>query len=331
MAGGLLALLDDVALIARTAASSADDVAAMTAKTSAKAAGVVIDDAAVTPQYVRDVTPARELPMIWRIAKGSFRNKLLFILPIALLLNAIAPWALVPILMIGGAYLCFEGAEKILHKFFSSHDTHENAQGTEKDEKDEDALVSGAIRTDLILSAEIMTIALNEVSRLVVEQDIHGPGKFAMEAAALAFVAVIITVGAYGFVALIVKADDYGVALVRTRSGFWASAGRALVRAMPGFMKVLTVIGTAAMIWVGGNIVIHGLHELGYHAPYDFIHAQAERAAHAVPAMAGAVNWFVTALIDGIFGLALGLLLIPLSNAVIAPLWRAGQRAVGKA
>ena len=114
MAGGLLALLDDVALIARTAASSADDVAAMTAKTSAKAAGVVIDDAAVTPQYVRDVTPARELPMIWRIAKGSFRNKLLFILPIALLLNAIAPWALVPILMIGGAYLCFEGAEKIL-------------------------------------------------------------------------------------------------------------------------------------------------------------------------------------------------------------------------
>lgn len=329
---GLIALLDDVAGIAKVAAASVDDVAGMSAKATAKAAGAVIDDAAVTPKYVHGFDADREVPIIWRIAKGSIFNKLVILLPVALLLSAFAPWAIAPLLMVGGAYLCFEGAEKVWHAISGGHDDHAEIEIDTSDPAHlEEEKVAGAIKTDFILSAEIMTIALNEVSRLVVEQDIHGPGKFAMEAAALAFVAVIITVGVYGFVALIVKADDYGVALVRTRSGVWASAGRTLVRAMPGFMKVLTVIGTAAMIWVGGNIVIHGLHELGYHAPYDFIHAQAERAAHAVPAMAGAVNWFVTALIDGIFGLALGLLLIPLSNAVIAPLWRAGQRAVGKA
>ena len=163
MPGGLLALLDDVALIARTAAASVDDVAAMTAKTSMKAAGVVIDDAAVTPQYVSNVTPARELPMIWKITKGSLRNKLIIILPIALLLNAVAPWALVPILMIGGAYLCFEGAEKIWHKFTTDTETQQD-QAVNKTPQDEDSLVKSAIMTDLILSAEIMIISLDEVS-----------------------------------------------------------------------------------------------------------------------------------------------------------------------
>ncbi|WP_288725851.1 DUF808 domain-containing protein [uncultured Corynebacterium sp.] len=293
MAGGLLALLDDVALIARTAASSADDVAAMTAKTSAKAAGVVIDDAAVTPQYVRDVTPARELPMIWRIAKGSFRNKLLFILPIALLLNAIAPWALVPILMIGGAYLCFEGVEKILHKFFSSHDTHENSQGLDKDKKDEDALVSGAIRTDLILSAEIMIIALDEVK----DEPIW------MEAAVLASVGIFITIAVYGAVALLVKIDDIGLGMIRR--GNAPGFGRALVKAMPYVLSAIGIIGTVAMLWVGGHLIIRGLDEMfGLHWLHDIIVAGQEAVS------GGAAGWFVDTGVSLIVGLITGLIVV---------------------
>ena len=234
MAGGLLALLDDVALIARTAAASTDDVAAMTAKTSSKAVGVIIDDAAVTPQYVSGVTPARELPMIWKITKGSLRNKLLIILPIALLLNAVAPWALVPLLMVGGTYLCFEGAEKIVHKL-TADDKAEQERAANKSAADEDSLVKSAITTDLILSAEIMIISLDEVA----DQPIW------MEAAVLIAVGIFLTVLVYGAVALLVKVDDIGHGMIER--GRTPGLGRALVKGMPYVLNAIGIIGTCLL------------------------------------------------------------------------------------
>lgn len=291
MAGGLLALLDDVAVIARSAAASVDDIAAMTAKTSAKAAGVVIDDAAVTPQYVTGVAPARELPMIWRITKGSLRNKLIFILPIALLLNAVAPWALVPILMIGGAYLCFEGAEKVLHKLAPADHSHDaNADDAPKDE---DAMVGSAIRTDLILSAEIMIIALDEVA----DQPIW------MEAAVLIAVGIFITLAVYGAVGLLVKIDDIGVGMIRRGSapGF----GRALVRAMPVVLTAIGIIGTVAMLWVGGHLIIRGLDEVfGLHWLHNLIASGQEAVG------GGAAGWFVDTGVSLIVGLITGLVVV---------------------
>ncbi|AWB83768.1 DUF808 domain-containing protein [Corynebacterium liangguodongii] len=290
MAGGLLALLDDVALIARTAAASTDDVAAMTVKTSAKAAGVVIDDAAVTPQYVQDVTPARELPMIWRIAKGSLRNKLLIILPIALILNAIAPWALVPILMLGGAYLCFEGAEKILHKI--AHRGEEEHAAAEAPQS-EDQLVSSAIRTDMILSAEIMIISLDEVKN----------EPLWMEAAVLASVGVFITLVVYGAVALLVKVDDIGLGMIKRDNapGF----GRVLVKAMPYVLSAIGIIGTVAMLWVGGHLIIRGLDEvIGLHGIHHLIVAGQEAVG------GGAAGWFVETGISLIVGLIAGFIVV---------------------
>ncbi|SDL63938.1 hypothetical protein SAMN04488535_0260 [Corynebacterium mycetoides] len=299
MAGGLLALLDDVALIARTAAASVDDVAAMTAKTSAKAAGVVIDDAAVTPQYVQDVTPARELPMIWRIAKGSFRNKLLFILPAALLLNAVAPWALVPILMVGGAYLCFEGAEKILHKLSPrGHEAEDKA--ADKDPKDEDSLVNSAIRTDLILSAEIMIISLDEVK----DEPIW------MEAAVLAAVGIFITLAVYGAVALLVKVDDIGLGMIRRDRT--PRLGRALVKAMPYVLNAIGIIGTVAMLWVGGHLIIRGLDEVfGVHFLHELIVAGQEAVGGA-----GLAAWLVDTGTSLVVGLITGMLVVALLNLV---------------
>ncbi|WP_288832219.1 DUF808 domain-containing protein [uncultured Corynebacterium sp.] len=292
MAGGLLALLDDVALIARTAAASVDDVAGMTAKTSTKAAGVVIDDAAVTPQYVADVTPARELPMIWRITKGSLRNKLLIILPIALVLNAVAPWALVPILMVGGAYLCFEGAEKIAHKF-SSSGHEEEKRAVNKTPQDEDSLVKGAITTDLILSAEIMIISLDEVK----DQSVF------MEAAVLIAVGIFITVAVYGAVALLVKIDDIGHGMIRR--GHTPRLGRGLVKGMPYVLSTIGVVGTVAMLWVGGHLIVRGLHEVfGWHWPHDLIE-------HGVEAVGGgAAGWFVDTGLSLVAGLIVGFLVL---------------------
>ena len=298
MAGGLLALLDDVALIARTAASSVDDVAALTAKTSAKAAGVVIDDAAVTPQYVSDVTPARELPMIWRIAKGSLRNKLVIILPIALLLNALAPWALVPLLMLGGGYLCFEGAEKIAHKLTS--DTHaDEQQAVNKTPQDEDSLVKGAITTDLILSAEIMIIALDEVA----DQPLW------MEAAVLIAVGIFITIAVYGAVGLLVKIDDIGRAMIDR--GNATNTGRALVKGMPYVLSAIGVIGTIAMLWVGGHLIVRGLHEvIGWHWPHDVI----ERGMEAVGG--GFAGWLVDTGVSLVFGLITGFAILAIVQLV---------------
>lgn len=309
---GLIALLDDVASISKVAAASIDDVAGQAAKAGAKAAGAVIDDAAVTPKYVHGFDASREIPIVWKIARGSIFNKLVILLPVALLLSAFAPWLIAPLLMVGGAYLCFEGAEKIAHAFGHGHEhdseehTHPESDGAALEEQ----RVAGAIKTDFILSAEIMTIALSTIPF---------DDSLLLKALILAVVAVGITVAVYGFVALIVKADDAGVHLATRRSGAIAALGRGIVKFMPGFMKVLTIVGTAAMIWVGGQIILHGLGEMGWHAPYDWVHHQAEAAAHAVPQAPGLVEWAVTAFFDGIFGLVLGLILIPVVERIINP------------
>lgn len=308
---GLLALLDDVAAIAKVAAASVDDVIGQAAKAGAKAAGVVIDDAAVTPRYVVGFAPARELPIIWRIAKGSLKNKLVILLPAALLLANLLPAAITPLLMIGGAYLCFEGAEKLWHMLMP-HDDHGPVEVAGDPVHLEEEKVAGAIKTDFILSAEIMTIALAAIPE----------SGIVTEAITLAVVGAGITLFVYGGVALIVKADDVGLHLANTsRVGAVRAFGRGLVQAMPGFMALLSAVGTAAMLWVGGQIVIHGMKDLGFGGLYDMIHHWAAAAAALVPQAAGLVEWAVTAACDGVFGLALGLLLIPVATKVIMPLW----------
>ncbi|MDS9466156.1 DUF808 domain-containing protein [Paracoccus sp. MBLB3053] len=307
---GLLALLDDVAGIAKIAAASVDDVAGQAAKAGAKAAGAVIDDAAVSPKYVHGFSAARELPIVLKIARGSIFNKLVILLPVALALSALAPGAISPLLMLGGAYLCFEGAEKVLHAV-SHHKVNEpHLQVTPEGGAGlEEERVKGAIKTDFILSAEIMTIALAAIP----------PGDpIWMEGLILAVVGLGITFVVYGFVALIVKADDVGLHL-HEQGGPLAGFGRALVHFMPGFMRVLTIVGTAAMIWVGGQIIVHGLHELGQHQPYEWVHHMSERAAQALPAAPGFAAWVVTAFLDGIFGLILGFMLIPVANYIVSP------------
>ncbi|WP_347140141.1 DUF808 domain-containing protein [Paracoccus sp. SSK6] len=313
---GLLALLDDVASISKVAAASIDDVAGQAAKAGAKAAGAVIDDAAVTPKYVHGFDASREIPIVWKIARGSLFNKLVILLPVALLLSAFAPWAISPLLMLGGAYLCYEGAEKVVHAlgYGNTHDSEEHTHPRSDGPALEEQRVAGAIKTDFILSAEIMTIALSTIP---------GDDTLWMKALILAVVGVGITVAVYGFVALIVKADDVGVHLATQRRGAVAGLGRGIVKVMPGFMKLLMIVGTAAMIWVGGQIVLHGIAELGWHAPYDWVHHRAEAAAHAVPQAPGLVAWMVTAFFDGIFGLVLGLILIPIAHYIINPLMQA--------
>ena len=310
---GLLALLDDVAAIAKVAAASVDDVAGMAAKAGSKAAGVVIDDAAVTPKFVHGFEAKRELPIIWKITKGSLFNKLVILLPLAMLLNAFAPWLVTPLLMLGGAYLCFEGAEKVFHLLFPHGDAHVEADLDVKDPAHlEEERVQGAIKTDFILSAEIMTIALAAIP----------DNAFWLEAITLAVVAVGITAVVYGSVALIVKMDDIGLFLAASaRTGFGRLFGSGLVKGMPHLMVLLSTIGTAAMLWVGGSIIIHGLDVLGWPAIYDWIHHTAEGAVHGVTGPAiGFLEWFIVALFDGVFGLVIGLLLIPVATRVIGPL-----------
>jgi predicted DNA repair protein MutK len=316
---GLLALLDDVAAIAKVAAASVDDVIGQAAKASAKAAGAVIDDAAVTPKYLTGFAAERELPIIWKIAKGSLRNKLGFLWPAGLALNQFAPWAITPLLMLGGCYLCFEGAEKIAHALGvggHGHTDHPKAQEVPDDPAHlEEEKAKGAIKTDFILSAEIMTIALAAIPQ----------STFWMEAATLAGAAIIITLVVYGSVGLIVKADDVGLVMAnRARLGLTRSLGRGIVQAMPWVLKTLLVVGTAAMLWVGGNIIIHGLEVLGYDTLGHFTHDWAAAAAQTVSeTWHGAVEWAAKAAMDGVFGLGLGLVLIPIGEKVITPLWRA--------
>jgi uncharacterized protein len=295
MPGGLVALLDDVAAITKLAAASLDDVSAAAGKAGTKAAGVVVDDTAVTPRYLIGFTPERELPIIARIAKGSLRNKLLFILPAAIALSAFADWAITPLLMLGGAYLCFEATEKVAGALLGHR--HEETVLTAPDPAEHEAeMVAGAIRTDFILSAEIMAIALADVAQR----------PLGVQAAVLAVVGIAITIGVYGVVGLIVKMDDVGLHLAQRRSWSLRTIGRGLVLGMPIVMKTLSVIGTAAMVWVGGGILVHGLEVFGADSLPHFIHHTAEEGGHAAPIWSGAVTWLLNATGAGLVGLAVG-------------------------
>ena len=321
---GLLALLDDIAALAKLAAAQVDDVAAQATRVGAKVAagviddaakagtkslGVVIDDTAVTPTYVRSLPAARELPIVWKIARGSLFNKLVILLPAALLLDYFLPWLMTPLLMLGGLYLCYEGAEKIVHLFSPHGDGHAQPETLDAAHLEEQR-VAGAIKTDFILSAEIMTIALAAI---------EAPDTLT-RALVLLLVAVGITLFVYGAVALLVKMDDAG--LVMAQAGRLAATrafGRGMVKAMPYLMSFISTVGTAAMLWVGGSIVLHGLSDFGLGALPHWVEHVAELAGHAVPAAAGAVEWLVNAGIGGVFGLALGLLVIPVAKYVLTP------------
>lgn len=297
MPSGLVALLDDVAVIARAAAASMDDVAAGVAKAGSKAVGVVVDDAAVTPGYVTDFTPDRELPIIWKIAKGSVRNKLLILLPVALLLSAFLPVAVTPILMLGGLYLSFEGAEKVLEKLTGGHHGETLADEIGDATAFEKARVSGAIRTDLILSAEIMAISLAQVEGLSIWA----------QAASLAVVGVVITAVVYGAVALIVKMDDAGLHLVKEgTSNATRALGRGLLKAMPVVLTLLGTVGTLAMLWVGGGIILHGLEELGVPAPAHLAHAAEVAVAGVTGPLGPVAGWLAYALCSALVGMVLG-------------------------
>jgi uncharacterized protein len=297
VAGGLVALFDDVAVLARAAAASVDDIGAAAGRASVKAAGVVVDDTAVTPQYVHGLAAERELPIIRRIALGSLRNKLLIILPAIMLLSQFLPWLLTPILMVGGAYLCYEGAEKVWHRLRPHHDAH---GGGEEKAVDEDTIVSGAVRTDFILSAEIMVISLNEV----VDQG------FWSRAVILVVVALAITVLVYGVVGVIVKMDDVGLSLAERPGKGAASFGRGLVKGMPRLLTALTVVGTAAMLWVGGHILLVGTDDLGWHGLYGVVHHLEEAAHEATGALGGLVGWLVNTFASALLGLAVGAVIV---------------------
>ncbi|MDQ3143412.1 MAG: DUF808 domain-containing protein [Pseudomonadota bacterium] len=296
MPSGLIALLDDVAMIAKLASASLDDIGAATLKAGSKSAGVVIDDTAVTPRYVHGLTPDRELPIIWKITLGSLRNKLLFLLPGAILLSAFLPILITPLLMIGGAYLAFEATEKIFEMLTGDHHQVEELAAVETPAELEARQVSGAVRTDFILSAEIMAIALNELSELNIYE----------QSAALALVAIAVTAGVYGSVALIVKLDDIGLHLAARANRGAQAVGGFLVRMVPGLLKGLSTLGTAAMLWVGGGILLHGMEVLGAetipHAAHDIAHSIAVPFGPLGPIVEWLANAVAAAIAGGIIG-----------------------------
>nr|WP_108870974.1 DUF808 domain-containing protein [Tessaracoccus timonensis] len=304
MAGGLAALLDDIATMAKLAAASVDDIGAAAGRAGAKAAAVVVDDAAVTPKYVQGFTPQRELPVIWKIAKGSLVNKAIIIV-LALLLSQFIPWLLTPLLMCGGTYLAFEGAEK-LWEWATGHQTEPEDVAVERGPEEEKAIVSSAIRTDFILSAEIMVIALKEVATETLW----------LRAATLVVVAIFITLLVYGVVAVIVKLDDVGLALTKKSRPATQRLGERLVQAMPVILRILSVVGTFAMVWVGGHILLVGLDELGFHPPYGFVHHLSELVAGAVPGVGGALGWIVETFFSMLLGVAVGAIVVGVVHLV---------------
>ena len=308
MSGGLVALLDDIAALAKIAAASVDDVAAGAAKAGAKAAGVVIDDAAVTPQYVSGADPSRELPMIKKIFWGSLRNKLLIILPALLLISAFIPGVIPFILMAGGTYLCYEGAEKVWHKLRGQHDAEEDTPAVDRGPEAEAKVTKGAITTDFILSCEIMVIAMNEVAA----------ESLWVRASILVAVAIAITAAVYGAVALIVKMDDIGLHLTNKESAGSQRFGELLVKGMPAVLTTITVVGTGAMLWVGGHIMLQGAHDLGWHLPYDLVHAL-EHPVAGIPVAGGFLAWLVNTLCSAVIGLAWGIVVM----AIVHPLLKA--------
>lgn len=298
MAVGLAALLDDIAALAKLAASSLDDIGAAAGRASAKAAAVVVDDTAVTPKYLQGFTPQRELPVIWKITKGSLLNKAIIIV-LALLLSQFVPWLLTPLLMCGGLYLAFEGAEK-LWEWASGHKKEAEEIAAERSPDQEDAIVGSAVRTDFILSAEIMVIALKEVASET----------FWVRAVTLVVVAIAITALVYGVVAVIVKLDDIGLALTKKERESTQRLGRGLVQAMPIILRVLSIVGTLAMLWVGGHILLVGIDELGFHPPYAFVHHLSEAVHHAVPGVGGALGWIVETFFSMVLGVLLGAVVV---------------------
>ncbi|HYO86630.1 MAG TPA: DUF808 domain-containing protein [Dermatophilaceae bacterium] len=305
MSGGLVALLDDIAALAKLAAASIDDIGAAAGRASAKAAGVVVDDTAVTPRYVHGFTADRELPIIKRIAVGSLRNKLLFILPGALLLSQFLPWLLTPLLMAGGTYLCYEGAEKIWEKL-GKHDSGHAVPAVVQGGDHEEAMVRGAIRTDFILSAEIMVIALNEVASEA----------FLSRAIILIVVAIVITIGVYGVVALIVKMDDIGLHLSGRRSSAAQRVGLGLVKAMPKLLNGLAIVGTVAMLWVGGHILLVGIDTLGWNGLYEAVHHLEEAVLGATGPLGGVLSWVVNTLASALMGLIVGAIVVAIMHVI---------------
>jgi predicted DNA repair protein MutK len=300
MSSGLFALLDDIVAIAKVAAASLDDAAAQALAAGKKTAGIVIDDAAVTPRYVVGALAERELPIVMRIAVGSLKNKMFYLLPAALALTLLAPWAITPLLMAGGAFLCFEGWEKVhqlLHPPAPDEPVAVAAVVQPEDRAAEDQKVASAIRTDMILSAEIMAITLATITA----------DSFWVRAFVLGLVGTLVTIGVYGAVALIVKADDFGVFLAeRGRLAATRAFGRGIVRSMPPLLKGLSIIGMLAMLWVGGGIILHGLEEFGWGAPAHAIHGVASTIGSAAGPLAGAVTWLVDATGAALVGLAIG-------------------------
>ncbi len=312
MSTGLLALLDDIVAISKVAAASLDDAAGQAVKVGAKTSGIVIDDAAVTPRYVVGFAASRELPIIRKIAIGSLKNKIIILLPGALALSFFAPWAIPPILILGGVYLCLEGFHKVVELVRPHDKTAPLAQGGGAQLVSlEDAKVASAIRTDIILSAEIMAISIAMVAA----------SPFWMQAVVLAIVGVGMTVIVYGAVAMIVKADDIGVAMSRTGSRSVRVAGRAIVKAMPGFLRGLSLIGMIAMLWVGGGIVVHSLAQLGWHAPEEIVHNIAAGASRLAPAFNGPLEWFVAAAIFSVVGIGIGAIAAPIAKSLVGPLF----------
>ena len=306
MSAGLFGLLDDVATLARLAAASVDDIGAAAGRASAKAAGVVVDDTAVTPQYVHGALAERELPIIKRIAIGSLRNKLLFILPAALVLSEWVDWLLTPLLMIGGTYLCYEGAEKIWERI-TGHGAHAPARkARELDPEAESQMIAGAVRTDFILSAEIMVIALNEVTSEA----------FVPRGIILAVVAVGITILVYGVVALIVKMDDVGLLLSQRASRGAQRLGHGMVKAMPRLLAVISVVGVAAMLWVGGHILLVGTDDLGWHWLYERVHHWEEDVHHAVDGIGGALGWLVNTAASAAIGVVVGAVVVAVMHVL---------------
>ena len=319
MVGGLLGLLDDVVALSKLAAASVDDIAAQAVKTTGTAAGVVLDDAAVTPRYVIGFAAERELPIVRRIALGSLKNKILLLLPAAVLLSAFAPWAITPLLMIGGVYLCFEGYEKV-HELIAPHGSHATmthaGSGVDPGAVEEKT-VSGAIRTDFILSAEIMAISLATVVS----------SSLLMQVVVLFAVAVLVTAGVYSLVAIIVKADDFGIMLAQQEgAAVTRTVGRGIVQGVPPFLKVLSVVGTLAMLWVGGGILVHGLHAYDVQSPERLIHLINDTAGAMISFVGGVVGWLAGALALAIFGLVVGAL-TAVVMALLTPLWRAFRPA----
>ena len=283
MSVGLLAVVDDILTAAL--------------KASAKTAGVVIDDAAVTPQYVEGLSPARELHVVWRIALGSLFNKFIIIIPLALLLSAFAPWVLPFLLILGGTYLCFEGAEKVT-EWFGVH--HESGEPEARDEK---KLIFGAIRTDLILSTEIMLIAL---------ASLDPDSGIWMTLGALVVIGLGMTALVYGAVALLVKIDDIGLALMKNPVRRVRRTGARIVASMPAVFRVISIVGTVAMLWVGGHLVIANLAETVWTGPYDLLHV----VTHAIEAAGPVVEWLADTTMSAVFGLVLGMIVVVIVTAV---------------